>query len=75
MSLRLVNVSDVEHIITNGYWTAKGPVLHSDLGAPKIHLVFDAGHSIQIIGPFTTTGTFHFLDTVHVGMSLTVIVR
>lgn len=44
-------------------------------GVPIVDIVFQPGNSDVEIGPFLTAGTYSFLDTVHVGMNLTVVVQ
>jgi plastocyanin len=44
-------------------------------GMPGVEIVFQGDHQEQVIGPFTTAGTYSFFDTIHVDMNLMVIVR
>ena len=44
-------------------------------GLPVVDIVFQPGNSEQVIGPFTTAGTYSFLDTIHIDANLTVVVK
>lgn len=44
-------------------------------GVLLVDVVVQPGNSEQMIGPFTTIGTYSFFDSVHVGMNLTVVVQ
>ncbi len=63
------------HIIANGIWENGTPKSARETGAPSVNNVQINGKSSQTIGPFTTSGTFHFYCTVHPGMELAVIVQ
>lgn len=44
-------------------------------GTPIVDMVFQPGNSQAVIGPFSKAGTYSFLDSVHFGMNLTVVVQ
>jgi plastocyanin len=72
--LILVDNVAVPHHIANGSWdnnTAK-PV--KETYAPLVNVQLN-GNDQQVIGPFTTAGTYHLYCTIHPGMNLTVIVQ
>lgn len=73
-SISLINDVAVTHIITNGAW--QNGVAHSakESGAPSYNKTF-TGDDSDTLGPFTTSGTFHYYCTVHPGMDLTVTVQ
>lgn len=73
-SVTLVNDVSVEHIITNGQWKNGTPDTAKESGAPAYNATFN-GNDSGSLGPFTTSGTFHFYCTVHPGMNLTVTVK
>jgi plastocyanin len=75
-TVNLINDTGTVHIIQNGSWengTAKSAV---ETGAPVVNGVqFSTISQKQVIGPFTTAGTFNVYCTVHPGMNLTIIVQ
>jgi plastocyanin len=73
-SLKLVDKTTSEHIITNGSWVGSTQVPKKEPGAPTINMTF-TGNDAQITPPFNTAGTYHLYCTIHVGMNLTVIVQ
>ena len=71
--LNLVEDTISPHQIENGTWVdglAKPAV---ELGAPLVNQVFN-GYDSAEVGPFSTSGTFHFYCAIHQSMNLTVIV-
>jgi hypothetical protein len=44
-------------------------------GMPYVYMMFQPGNSNPLIGPFTTTGTWYFFDTIHANMNLIVVVQ
>ena len=73
-TLPLVNDVAAPHHIRNGSWIGATPEPKTENGAPSVDLTFNGNDSAPI-GPFTTTGTFHFYCTIHESMNLTVIVH
>jgi plastocyanin len=75
-TVNLINDTATVHIIQNGSWengTAKSAV---ETGAPVVSGVqFSTMNQKQVVGPFTTAGTFNVYCTVHPGMNLTIIVQ
>jgi len=72
--LHLVDDSNVEHVLRNGFWKADGSQESSvEPRAPIIDVMVNGG-SIDI-GPFTTAGTYHIYCTVHSQMNLTIVVQ
>lgn len=79
-SLKLINDTKVAHILNNGMWANIGTISElkpvTESGAPAVHnLVFETQGQTQIIGPFLSAGTFHYGDSVHFQMDLTVTVQ
>ena len=74
-SLLLLNDGSIEHVITNGRWENDQLVLLNEPGMPKVHSVFSPETTDLWIGPFNTIGTYYLVDSVHVGMGLTIIVK
>lgn len=75
-SITLIDDVSVTHIISNGSWVNGSPQPASESGAPLVsNLQVSSPSQNQSIGPFNTTGTFHYYCSVHVGMNLTVIVQ
>lgn len=72
--LTLIDDTGTTHIILNGRWENGSPRTIKEVGAPVVNLAF-SGEDRQTIGPFTTSGVYHFYCTLHQGMNLTVIVR
>jgi plastocyanin len=74
-TLTIVDDTPVPHILANGTWSSDSkPVPGEEPDAPTVNNVEVNGNS-AIIGPFTTSGTYHIYCTVHPGMSLTIIVQ
>lgn len=72
-SLNLIDDVAVPHIITNGQWNNGQPAPAKESGAPSYNQNFN-GNDSSALGPFTTSGTFHYYCTIHPGMNLTVVV-
>ena len=73
-SLTLVDDVAVQHIITNGQWKNGTPDTTKESGAPNYNQTFN-GNDSNALGPFATSGTFHYYCTIHPGMNLTVVVQ
>lgn len=73
-ALTLVDDAPSTHIITNGSWVNGTAKPKAESGAPVANITFN-GNDNGSIGPFTSTGTFHYYCTVHQNMNLTVIVQ
>ncbi|HLI69404.1 MAG TPA: hypothetical protein VKV19_06555 [Ktedonobacteraceae bacterium] len=74
-SITLIDDVSTEHIITNGEWkTSSSPSLFKENGAPVYNQTFN-GNDSGTLGPFNTSGTFHYLCTIHPDMNLTVTVQ
>lgn len=74
-SITLIDDVAVEHIITNGQWkSSTTPSLGKESGAPTYNQTFN-GNDSDTLGPFNTSGTFHYLCTIHPNMNLTVVVQ
>lgn len=73
-TITLISDSSTPHIIQNGTWDNGTAKLLQESGAPTVNAQLN-GNSQQIIGPFTTAGTFQFYCTIHQGMNLTVTVQ
>jgi plastocyanin len=75
-SFTLVNDTSSVHIISNGSWVNSTPQQKQEPGAPTVNQVqFSNSGQSQVIGPFTTAGTYHFYCKVHPNMNLTVVVQ
>jgi plastocyanin len=74
-SVTLVDDVATLHIIANGSWVNGSPQTEQESGSPTVNNVQVSGNGSQTIGPFNTTGTYHFYCTVHPGMNLTVTVQ
>ena|SRR5690349_810388 len=72
-SIDLIDDVAVEHIIKNGTWKGSSMDLKAESGAPTVNVTLN-GNDSSTVGPFTTSGTFELLCTVHQGMNLTVTV-
>jgi len=74
--LKLVDDGSVEHNLSSGLWVNGQPGLRQLAGGPVVNNVDlkDTGATVEI-GPFTTTGTYYILCTLHAGMTLTIIVK
>lgn len=73
-SITVIDDVSVEHIITNGQWKNGVPDTAKESGAPGYDATFN-GNDSSTLGPFTTSGTFHYYCTIHPGMDLKVIVQ
>lgn len=74
-SIILVNDSAALHIIANGSWVNGNPQPMQEGGAPEVKNMQVSGNGSAVIGPFNTSGAYHFYCTVHPGMNLTVTVQ
>ncbi len=74
-SLTLMDGDSMVHIIANGSWIDGSPQSEREPGAPVVNNLQFSGNDSHTIGPFTTTGTFHYYCTIHPGMNLTIIVH
>ena len=75
-SITLANQTSTVHIIANGSWNGNTPNPKQEVGAPVVNnMQFSSANQTQTIGPFNTTGTFHYYCSVHPGMNLTVTVQ
>jgi plastocyanin len=75
-SINLINDDDVIHLVSNGSDVNPTTIFTPEPGAPTVsNLRFDSSGQSKIIGPFNTSGTFHFFDALKSGMDLTVIVQ
>lgn len=73
-TLTLIDDVAVTHIIANGTWDNGAAKSAKESGAPNYNQTFN-GNDSSPLGPFTTSGTFHYYCTVHPGMNLTVTVQ
>ncbi len=73
-SITVLDDVAVQHIITNGQWKNGTPDTAKESGAPSYNQTFN-GNDSNALGPFTTSGTFHYYCTIHPGMNLTVVVQ
>jgi plastocyanin len=73
-SITLIDDVPVPHHIANGTWDNNAAQLLKEPNAPTVNVQFN-GNDQQVIGPFTTAGTYHLYCTIHPGMNLTVIVQ
>ena len=72
--LHLVDDTNNEHVLRNGFWKADGsPESSAEPGAPVINVTVTGG-SLDI-GPFATAGVYHLYCTIHAGMNLTIVVQ
>lgn len=73
--LLIVNDTQVEHILQNGFWSSSGTVVtKAEPGAPALHNLDSKGGSLEI-GPFNSAGIFHIYCIIHTGMNLTIVVQ
>ena len=72
--VHLVENGSYYHVIANGRWVDGQAMREVEPGAPKVEEVKTNGEPIMI-GPFTQTGTFHYLCPIHPNMNLTVVVQ
>ena len=73
--LTLIDDALTPHIVANGTWENGTAHAAREPGAPLVKDVQINGTSSQVIGPFTTAGTFQLYCTIHSGMNLTVVVQ
>jgi plastocyanin len=73
-SITLVDDVAVQHIITNGTWTNSVAHSASESGAPAYNQTFN-GNDSSTLGPFATTGSFHYYCTIHPNMNLLITVQ
>ena len=73
-SLTLVDDVAVPHFIANGTWDNNTATPLKETTAPSVSVQLK-GNDQQVIGPFTTAGTYHLYCSIHPGMNLTVIVQ
>ena len=73
-SILLVDDTASPHIITNGSWKNGKAVSAKESGAPTYDKQF-SGNDSDTLGPFNTSGTFHYYCTIHTGMNLAVTVQ
>ena len=73
-SVTLIDNVAVQHIIDNGQWKGSKPDTTKESGAPSYNETFNGNDSAPL-GPFNTSGTFHYYCTIHPGMNLTVVVK
>ncbi len=72
--LHLVDDTNSEHVLRNGFWKADGsPESSAEPGAPVVNVTVTRG-SVDL-GPFVTAGVFHLYCTIHSGMNLTIVVQ
>jgi plastocyanin len=72
--ITLVDDVAVPHTIANGAWDNNSGKPLQETNAPVVRVQLK-GNDQQVIGPFTTAGTYHLYCTIHPGMNLTVIVQ
>lgn len=72
-SISIIDDVAVVHIIKNGFWKDATADEAKESGAPVYNQTFN-GNDSGVLGPFSTSGTFHYYCTVHPGMNLTVVV-
>ncbi len=73
-SINLIDDVAVQHIITNGAWKGATVDKASESGAPTYNQTFN-GMDSSTLGPFATSGTYHYYCTIHPGMNLIVVVQ
>jgi len=75
-TLRLVNDGSFPHVIANGTWDGSLANPKREEGAPLVAEVQVSGKDQVVeIGPFATSGSYHFYCPLHPGMQLTAIVQ
>ena len=70
-SIELVNSSMVPHKFASGNWEDNTPSIHTMMSVPKITEGLNPGDR-AVLGPFSITGTYYYLCTIHPGMQLVV---
>lgn len=73
-SINLMDDVGATHIVTNGFWKGTSPDTSKESGAPAFNQTF-GGNDSAVLGPFTSSGTYHYYCTIHPGMNLTVTVQ
>ena len=73
-SINLIDDVAVQHIIENGEWKGSSGVNHKESRAPVLDATLN-GNDSTVLGPFTSSGTFHYYCTIHPGMNLVVTVQ
>lgn len=73
-SITLVDDVAVPHAIANGTWDNNTSRPLQEANAPSVNVQL-RGNDQQVVGPFSTVGTYHLYCTIHPGMNLTVIVQ
>ena len=73
-SVTLSNQSGVLHIIANGSWNSNTAEPKTEEGAPTVNNAQVSNGQTLDVGPFNTSGTYHYYCSVHPGMNLTVTV-
>ncbi len=64
--IRLVNDTNVEHVIENGYWNNDSIAVHlHEPGMPQSPMEISTIGQLPIIAPFNTVGTYHLFDSIH----------
>jgi len=75
-TVTLINDTGTMHIIQNGTWEGGVAKSGTETGAPVLNGVqFSSMSQRQVVGPFTTAGTFNIYCSVHPDMNLTIIVK
>jgi plastocyanin len=75
-SITLINNTDTAHNIANGTWDFNTANPQEEVGAPPTTgLSFSSANETHVLGPFNTSGTYHFYCTIHPGMAFIVIVQ
>ena len=74
-SITVIDDTATPHILANGSWVNGVAQSMQESGAPGVNNMQFNGNDSQTIGPFNTTGTYHFYCTVHTNMNLTVVVQ
>src|SRR6266487_678002 len=70
-SITLADDVAVPHHIANGTWDNTTAKPMKEANAPSVDVQL-TGQDQQVIGPFTTAGTYHLYCTIHPRMNLTV---
>ena len=73
-TITLVDDVGVPHAIANGTWDNNMPRPLREANAPLVNMQLQ-GNDQQVVGPFSTVGTYHLYCTIHPGMNLTIIVQ
>ena len=73
-TITLVDDVAAPHAIANGTWDNNTSRPLQEANAPSVNVQL-RGNDQQVVGPFSTVGTYHLYCTIHPGMNLTVIVQ